>query len=247
MNDTMPMPVQEPKTPAANILNTAMAVIKTPVAFYGTLAKTGGFVGPAAFVAVMGMVAGVLHAIGGMLYPGSGATVAVAIGSVILTPLLFVVGSFIGGAILFLIWKLMGSAESYETAYRCGAYASAIAPITALVGLIPFAGALAEVGWMSFLMVTASVQVHKLAARTAWLVFGIIAAILLFGSISAQFSDRRVARDFDEWSRRTQGKALKNMTPEEARDAAASFFKALQQEAAQKAAAARKAAESQND
>lgn len=247
MNQTSPMPGQETETPTANILNTATAVIKTPAGFYRTLAKTGGFVGPVVFVAVMGTVAGVFHAIGGLLYPGSGTTAAMTIGSVILTPLLFVVGSFIGGAILFVIWKLMGSAESYETAYRCGAYASAIAPITALLGLIPFAGALAEVGWMSFLMVTASVQVHKLAARTAWLVFGIIAAILLFGSISAQFSDRRVARDFDEWSRRTQGKALKNMTPEEARDAAASFFKAMHQEAAEKAAAAKRAVESQND
>lgn len=247
MNDTIPMPEQGPKTPAENIWNTATAVIKTPVGFYRTMSKTGGFVGPALFVTVVGTVAGVVHAIGGMLYPGSGVTIAMALGSLILTPVLFVVGSFIVGAILFVIWKLMGSAESYETAYRCGAYASAIAPVTALLGLIPFAGALAEVGWMSFLMVTASVQVHKLAARTAWLVFGIIAAILLFGSISAQFSDRRVARDFDEWSRQTQGKALKDMTPEEARNAAALFFKTVQQEAPEKAAEATKAAAPKDD
>jgi len=31
----------------------------------------------------------------------------------------------------------MGSNESYETAYRCGADASAISPITAVATLIP--------------------------------------------------------------------------------------------------------------
>ena len=53
---------------------------------------------------------------------------------IIFMPIAVAIGSFIGGAILFIIWKLMGSQEDYETAYRCGAYLMALAPITAIIG-----------------------------------------------------------------------------------------------------------------
>lgn len=57
-------------------------------------------------------------------------------------PIAVAIGSFIGAAILFVIWKLMGSQEDYETAYRCGAYLMALAPITTLINVIPYAGAI---------------------------------------------------------------------------------------------------------
>jgi uncharacterized membrane protein YdjX (TVP38/TMEM64 family) len=38
-------------------------------------------------------------------------------GAIIFMPIAVAIGSFIGAAILFVIWKLMGSQEDYETAY----------------------------------------------------------------------------------------------------------------------------------
>lgn len=247
MNDTAATPEQQPSSPVANILNQALAVIRTPVAFYRAMPKSGGFGDPLVFVAAMGFIAGVLQALFGLLHIGVRLTVPLALGAVVYTPVLFVIGSFIGAAILFVIWKLTGSNESYETAYRCGAYASAIAPITAVLGLIPVAGALVEVGWMLFLLVTASVEVHKIAAKTAWIVFGAIAAILAVASISAQLAARRAAKGLEGWAREMNGKSVKDMTPEEAGKAASSFVKAMQEEAARKADEAKKAAESQSE
>lgn len=61
-----------------------------------------------------GVVSAILSFIGspvGLLVYGLGAIIFIPIGAII--------AAFIGGGILFVIWKLMGSQLDYEASFRC--------------------------------------------------------------------------------------------------------------------------------
>ncbi len=178
----------------AGIPRTAMKVLTSPPEFFREMPKTGGFVEPLVFMIAMGVAAGLLQSIFAVLRLQAGAGMAMGLASVIVMPIMIGIFGFVGAAVLFLIWKLMGSGESYETAYRCGAYVGALTPISVLFHLIPFVGPAVSVLLMTFFLVTASVAVHNIPSRKAWLVFGIIGGLLVFFSISAEFAARRFAR-----------------------------------------------------
>ena len=184
-----------------DIVATLKGVITAPVEFYRNMSKGGGFGDPLIFAVVMGVASGVIQAVMGLMHFGAVVSTAMALACVILAPIWIVIGSFIGAAIMFVIWKLMGSNESYETAFRCGAYAAAISPITTILGLIPFVGALAGLAWMLYLIVTASVEVHKLPSRKAWMVFGIIGLVLALISLSGQCAARKMKNNMGAWQK----------------------------------------------
>jgi hypothetical protein len=188
----------------AKIPQTAMKVLTSPPEFFREMPKTGGFVEPLAFMIAMGVVAGLLLSILSVLRLQVGAGMAMGLGSVIILPIMIGIFGFVGGAVLFLIWKLMGSQESYETAYRCGAYVGALTPISVLLNLIPYVGSVASVLLMTFFLVTASVAVHNIPSKKAWMVFGIIGGLLVFFSISAQFAARRFARQAVEYQKQAE-------------------------------------------
>jgi len=237
--DKLPDTEQQAKVMWQGIVDTALKVIKTPSEFYRGMARDGGFVDPLIFVAVMGAVGGVVYTVLGVLHLLPMVSMGMALSGIVIMPIYAVIGSFIGGAIVFVVWKLMGSGESFETAYRCGAYASAVSPIVLGLNAVPYIGGLVGLAWMVVLLVTASVEVHKIAAKTAWLVFGIIGGLLALGSISGQIAAHRVQRGFNAWEKQWGGKPAKNMTPEDAGKAAAAFAKAMQEEAAKEAAKAK--------
>ena len=211
---------------ALDIVETVKGVITAPVEFYRGMAKGGGFGDPLVFAVVMGVATGLVQAVLGLLHFGAVVSVAMALASVIITPIVVLIFGFVGAAIMFVIWKLMGSNESYETAYRCGAYAAAISPITALLGVIPFVGSLIGLAWMLYLIVTASVEVHKLPSKKAWLVFGIIGAIFALMSISGTLAARRVQRDLGAWQREVGGRTGAEATADEAVKSFSSVMKA---------------------
>ena len=122
----------------AAIPQTAVKILTSPSNYFRNMPKTGGFIEPLVFAIVMGIISGFIQAVLGIMGLRLVIGVGMALASVILMPIIIVIGSFIGAAIMFVIWKLMGSQESYETAYRCGAYISAITPITTILGLIPY-------------------------------------------------------------------------------------------------------------
>ena len=188
----------------AAIPQTAIKVITTPQAFFREMPKTGGFLDPLVFMVVMGVISGIIQAVLMVvgLHPMAG--IAMALSSIIFYPIMIVIGGFIGAAIMFVIWKLMGSQESYETAYRCTAYIGALTPITTILGIIPYAGSAIGLVITLFYIVTASVEVHKIPSQKAWIVFGIIAAVLILFSISAQFAARRMARQVEETAKEWQ-------------------------------------------
>ncbi|MEO6696945.1 MAG: YIP1 family protein, partial [Gammaproteobacteria bacterium] len=118
-------------------------------------------------------------------------------------------GSFIGAGILYVIWKLMGSTQNYETAYRCLAYAYAITPVVTLLGFVPYLGLIGLV-WMLYLLVVASVEVHGIAAKTAWIVFGILTVLLALFQISAYRTAQQMGQS-GEAMQRNMGEFSKQM------------------------------------
>jgi hypothetical protein len=179
---------------------TAIKVVTAPADFFREMPKTGGFLEPLVFAVIMGAIAGIIHAILSLFGAGYGAA---GMGSgfklIIIMPIAAAIGSFIGGAILFVIWKLMGSPEEYEAAYRCGAYLMALAPITAIISVVPYAGGIVNMAIYVFYLVTASIYVHNIPSQKAWLVFGIIGAIFAILGVTGEYKARNMASSMEQW------------------------------------------------
>ena len=179
----------------SSIQKTAVSVLTSPSAFFREMPKTGGFVEPLIFMVIMGIISGLIQTVFSLVGLHIAAGMAMGVASIILFPIVIAIGGFIGAAILFVIWKLLGSKESYETAYRCGAYISVLMPIITVIGLIPYLGSAVGIALYVYFLVIASVEVHKIPSQKAWLVFGIIGAILIIINISAQMSARKFSRE----------------------------------------------------
>lgn len=192
----------------AAIPQTAIRVVTSPAAFFREMPKSGGFLEPLVFMVVMsvfsGVLGGVLHALSNILGLHLYTGVAVGFMAIVMMPVLAAIGSaifgFIAAGILFVIWKLMGSNEDYETAYRCTAYLAAITPITTVLGIIPYVGGAIGLVVMLYYLVTASVEAQGIPLRKAWVVFGIITAVFVVLNVSAQITARRFARNMEQAS-----------------------------------------------
>jgi len=181
------------------MISTARSVITAPADYFKSMPRSGGFVNPLIFIIAMSLVAGIISGLlsfvaspVGMLGYGIAAIVVIPIGATI--------GAFIGAGILFLIWKLMGSTQNFEAAFRCLAAASAIYPIIAVLNLVPYLGTIVSVAWGAFLMIEASVQVHGRERRTAQMVFGILAVILIVLNVSAERAARNLSAEAERLS-----------------------------------------------
>lgn len=210
----------------------AVKVITSPGEFYRAMQKTGGFADPLIFVLVMAAIAGLEIALFSLFGASVIGTVAAGYGAVIFLPLTAAIGSFIGAALVFVVWRLMGSDENYETAYRCIAYAAAIYPITVLISLLPYIGTIVSVAWGCYLMVIASLEVHRLKRQTVYIVFGVLALLGILLNLSSERAVRHMAAQVDELEMQAEqfGKQLErleDMTPEEAGRAVGGFLKGL--------------------
>lgn len=188
------------------IPQTALRVLTQPALFFREMPKTGGFIEPLVFMVAMGVVSGIigglLTALFSLLGLHVGAGMVTGFIAIILMPLYYAIGSavfgFVSAAILFIIWKIMGSNEEYETAYRCNAYVSAVLPFTTVLAMIPYLGGAIGVLIGIYYLVHASIHTHGIPSRKAWLVFGIIAAVLVIFQISAQIAARRASHNLEK-------------------------------------------------
>ena len=217
----------------ATILDSAKRVITDPAGFYRSMPQDGGFVAPVIFVLVMAVISGLIVAI--LTLPtGLGAGAApVGFMALVMLPIMALIGSFIGAAIMFVIWKLMGSDRGFETAYRCVAYAAAIMPITVLLAAIPYLGSIVKVLWSFFLMYVASIEAHGIKARTAAIVFGVLGALMLLLNLSAERAAMQMAEQMGELGSQMEGlggslEGIEEMSPEEAGKAVGEFMKGLE-------------------
>ncbi len=174
---------------------TAIKVITSPAVFFREMPKTGGFLEPLVFMAVLGAVAGLVQAILAILGFNLGVGTGMAIASIIIFPVIIAIFGFIGAAIAFVIWKLMGSKESYETAYRCVAYIAALWPVTTILGAIPYIGIVLVIVLTVYFYAIAGIEAHKIASQTAWLVSGIIGIILIAMTIGAGIASHALRGD----------------------------------------------------
>jgi len=207
------------------IKKTAVEVITNPSGFFQNMAVSGGYADPLIFLAAMGIVSGIIQAVLSIVGVGSNVSFFMALASVLLVPILVAIFSFISAGIFFVIWKLMGSSQSYEAAYRCVAYAAAISPLMTLIGIIPYLGAVIGMAWMMFLMVIATQAVHKLESQKTWIVFGIVFGFFILLNLNSQYVARKAQKEMKRYN--LQMKQVEEMTPEEAGKAMGEFFKGL--------------------
>jgi len=221
---------QSPQFDISTIIRDGIAVITDPARFYRGMAREGGFADPAIYVLVMGAAAGLLATLlslfGAGWYGGMGSGMTL----ILLVPLALLIWSFIGAAVLFVVWKLMGSEQPYEVAYRCAAYATAIVPATMPLQIFPYLPAIVSVTWGSWLMVLASVEVHRLEQKKALLVFGILGLLSLLWNLGAERTTRALEQRFGDMAEQMGGiEGLEKMSPEEAGRAMGEFMRGFEQ------------------
>jgi len=162
----------------------AIKVITNPVGFYQNMPRSGGLVDPLIFMVVLAVLSGVLSAVLSLFGFGMAGIMAGGLIAVILVPVFVLIFGFVGAAIAFVIWKIMGSQENFETALRCIAYTAAVAPINAVLSIIPYIGSLASALWPMALLALATIHVHGRSQQASWAVFGTIGVILALISVS---------------------------------------------------------------
>jgi len=190
----------------AAIPQTALRVLTSPVSFFREMEKTGGFIEPLVFLVALAIVTAIVDGVLGILGLKFFLSAWAALFSIIITPVVAAIGGFIVAAILFIIWKLLGSQESYETAYRCMAYLAALWPVMAMVGAIPYIGSLITIILLTYFLVTASVETHKVPSQKAWVVFGIIGAALFFISLGSEIATQGTRQQILEMQKQMQKK-----------------------------------------
>lgn len=172
----------------------AMRIVTSPGEFFREMPKAGGFLEPLVFAVVMGLTASIIQAIWSLLGFGYGGQASPGLASIFLSiifmPVIFAMLSFIGAAIVFYIWQLMGSTQNYEVSYRCMAYLMALAPITAVIKVVPYAGIILSFAIVTFYIVIVSTEVHGIPVRKALQVFGIIGAVLTMLLFYSEYSAR---------------------------------------------------------
>ena len=209
------------------VIDTAKKVVTQPREFYAQMDKTGGYTNPMIFVVTMGLAAGIIGAIFSFFSSGHVAGMSIGIASIIIMPIAAVIGSFICAAIMFVIWKLMGSAEDYETAYRCVAYSFVFIVVSVIAAIIPYLGTIVATAWWFWLMIQASIEVHNLDKQKSLIVLGVIGAIVVLLNISGERTQRHFEGRVNELE--NQLGEIKSMTPEEIGQAAGELLKGLQQ------------------
>lgn len=181
----------------ATIPSLAIKVITDPVGFYKSMSKSGGYAEPLLFMVVLAVVAGVISAVLGMAGFGMAGAMTGGLIAIIMVPIFVVIFSFIGAGIAYLIWKLMGSQQDFETAFRCVAYTSAIAPINAILVFVPYAGSVISSLWPMALLAIASIYVHKRSTQVAWGVFGALGILFALINVNGERASRVMADRFD--------------------------------------------------
>lgn len=174
------------------IFDDATKVIKSPAEFYKEMPRSGGFGKPVLFLAVMSFLGFLVLLIGKALIVRPTDFTGGLI-MLIVIPTIIVVASFAGAAILYGIWKILGSEEKYETAYRCMAYTYAVLPISSLLAFIPLIGPVIGTVWVAYLIIVASIHVHKTKPSMAWLVWGLITILFVGLNLSFELGSRHAA------------------------------------------------------
>ena len=156
-------------------ISTVKQLLTAPQAFYRHLPRGGGYLAPLLFVLILSCLPLFLPVVGkSYTLIANGAPVSVlqpALGWGLVFSLIGIPLAFVGSGVCFLIWKMLGSQQPYAVAFRCVATLAVLVPFAVLLAQVPLAW-IGLVMWGLYLLVVASVEMHKLKAQDAWLTFG---------------------------------------------------------------------------
>lgn len=167
----------------SGFVRAAKLLFTNPRGFFAGMPKSGGYAAPAAAVLFWSFISGLVGFLLSFAVPRMAAgTVAQRVGALIAGPIGVLLGTFIFAAFLFVIWHLMGSKEDYQTAFRVAAFLSPLSVAGAVLGVVPFASLLVLIA-LCYGIVVASEEVHGLPRDRAWLVWGVIFAVILLAGL----------------------------------------------------------------
>lgn len=138
-----------------NFVKTWKSVIIEPNIFFKDMPSSGGFGDPLVFAFINSIIYAIITSIGRIVQTRSlsesglmpdfmvAISYVTSLISLIITPIFAIIGLFIGAAIYFLCFKIVGGSGSYEGTFRILAYASVVTVISGalaviLIFIIPF-------------------------------------------------------------------------------------------------------------
>ena len=194
------------------IIELAKSIIIKPREFFEQMPTHGGYREPLIFITVIGIIAGLTAAALSFFSSGHLGSMSFGITSIILLPVAAIAGCYIASAIMFVIWKLMGSREEYEASFRCVAYSYVIIPVAVIASIIPYIGTLTANLWWFWLIYIATLTVHKLESQKSSIVLGIIATVFLIGNLAGENTQREYEQRHNEFNEQMSN--IQNLSPE---------------------------------
>jgi hypothetical protein len=191
--------------PVGSFVSNARKVLLNPVGFFRSIARRGDFVGPLVFAVICALISGLLSGLLGFLLALIGGDIGTALvgllSGIFLTPIVTVIGLFIGAGVYHLLVVLLikPSNAGFEATFRVAAYVSVVQLVTWLAA-IPILGllvALVAGVYSIYLSVVGIREVHASTTGRAaavvliptavlvllgLLIVAVVGAALLFGS-----------------------------------------------------------------
>jgi hypothetical protein len=189
---------------AKGYLQTFKEVLLSPRKFYSEMDRMGGVGHPAGFFFLMVLIGMIINVLGTVLLVGRPVVWSIPVTVAVFSVVIFL-GGFVISFVLYLVWKVLGSKESYETAYRCFAYSSAISPFTSLIAFIPVVGVALCVAWIVVLLIVASEQVHALKPATARAFWAVVGLIIIVGTVAIEIQYRDTMFTLSKEARQLMG------------------------------------------
>jgi hypothetical protein len=131
------------------------------------------------FVVVMSLLSAVLLSVVMIFSEGLPASLSDLIINLIALPVSSILMWLGFGTVIFIIWKIVGSEQSYFLSLRIVASFYALLPLWVLAQQIGSVAQIAIVAWLAILLLLASEQIHRIARWKAVLVIGVLVAITI--------------------------------------------------------------------
>ncbi|NOR49197.1 MAG: hypothetical protein GQ533_14340 [Methanosarcinaceae archaeon] len=131
-----------------NFVNTWNDVVKHPNDFFRNMPVSGGYRDPLIFAIVNYIIAAILASVSSVMQtrtlaesevvPEIMVSMSQGMGllNLVTAPIFNIIGLFIGAAILFVCFKIMGGSGTYEGTVRIMAYTSIVSVILGIIGII---------------------------------------------------------------------------------------------------------------
>lgn len=160
------------------------AMLSGPHEFFSRLDPAAGYGGPVASIAFWGVVSGVLTFLLSFVRPSPFGIIAAAL-QVVLLPVFAILLSWVGAGLFHVMCLILGGKAPYKVSYQVIAAMSALFPVSTALSLIPMGVIPVQlVGlWLS---VSAAHAAHGVGKTKAWVLFGLLTAFGVIGSIMAQ-------------------------------------------------------------